>query len=265
MSDQWLYYGGFVGSEPRIFRVSQQGGSPERVDVGGPPLGFAVSDDDRYVAYVSTRGVVTVFDTHDATRREFVVTDAAAVLSFAPTATEIATVATFPGGSAVDILDTGTGTTRRVYTRQDPSAGSPGSPPPAGAAWKGGVLHLLLATATQTGRSATFRERNAATGAETTLGTITPTGTVAGAQVSWAAAASTVAVLVPESCLRPGAGFFDPCVLGRYEMFAVNGGEGRVIGTANMPDFGWVSLSPDARWVAVGAPDASMSVKQLTP
>jgi len=264
-TDQWLYYVTLVGPEPRIFRVSQQGGNAEHLDAGGAQPGVAISEDDRYVAYVPARGTVAVFDTQDGSRRDFTVPEASTPIAFGPTGIEIAISSTFPGGSAVDILDRGTGTARRVHTRQDPSAGSPGSPPPAGAAWKGGVLHLLLATASETGRSATFRERNVATGTETTLGTITPTATTSGAQVSWAAAASTVAVLVPESCLRPGASFFDPCLLRRYGMFTVSGGQGALVGTANMAEFGWISLSPDARWVAVGAPDGNMSVKPLTP
>jgi hypothetical protein len=46
-------------------------------------------------------------------------------------------------------------------------------------------------------------------------------------------------------------------------MYTVGGGTSRAAGTANLPEFAVISLSPDARRLAVGAPGAVMSVREL--
>ncbi len=170
-SGEWLYYMDFASASRDVFRVSREGGNPERVTTGGSQLGFGLSGDARYVAYVSTPHTVAVFDTRDQTRREFSVPDAGAVGAMSPDGGEIEVTAVFAGGSAVDVLATDDGTVRRVHSR-------PESPAVVfGASWKGGALHLLLMTAglDQAG-TRTFRERNRSTDAETILGAISAAG-----------------------------------------------------------------------------------------
>jgi hypothetical protein len=258
---QWFYYSSFVSSSRDIFRVPQQGGSPEHVTAAGPQPGFAVSGDTRYVAYVSARDVVTVFDATDQTRRTFVVTDALAVLVMAPDASEIAVISGLTSGNAIDILTTADGTVRRAHTRQNPS---PGGPPIAVAAsWKDGALHLLFMAVDQS-RIPTLYERNMATEAQTNLGTLTSVDGFEVETVSWVPETSRATVLVRKECLR-SSGPFAPC-LRRYEVFVVGGGQARLGSTANLPETGASSaVSPDGRWLAVGSMDGGLSVKELTP